>query len=95
MNLFVSLHDKAGVRTTEDKGVENVVVDYFDDLFCSTSPTDFETFLEKGPLSITPEMNRSLIRNTTEEEVRKTLFIMHQEKAPGRDGMKVLFFQHS
>lgn len=30
-----------------------------------------------------------------EEEVKKTLFMMHPKKAPGPDGMTALFYQQS
>lgn len=45
----MGLHDEAGNWITEDKGVEKVAVDYFDDLFTTTS-SDFESFV----MDITP-----------------------------------------
>ena len=72
-----------------------MAVEYFDDLFSTTSPSEFEGFLEKIVPSITPQMNNGLLRLATEEEVRQTLFMMHPEKAPGPDGMTALFFQHA
>ena len=94
-NRIVGLHDEGGNWITEDKGIEKVAVDYFDDLFCTTSPTEFEGFLEDITPCITQQMDQRLIRPATEEEIYQALFMMHPEKAPGPDGMTSLFYQHS
>ena len=94
-NRIVGLHDAYGYWITGEKEVEKVAVDYFDNLFSTTSLSDFESFLEEITPSITYQMNQRLIRIAIEEEVRQTLFMMHPEKAHGPDGMTSLFFQHS
>ncbi|WZY88832.1 hypothetical protein YC2023_045567 [Brassica napus] len=94
-NRIVGLHDAAGNWITEDNGVEKVAVDYFEELFSSTSPSEFDNFLSKIVPGITPQINQRLLRLATEEEVKEALFMMHPEKAPGPDGMTALFFQHS
>ena len=68
-----------------------MAVDYFEDLFSTTSPSNFDSFLGEIVPSITPEMNHGLLRPATEEEVCQTLFMMHPEKAQGPDGMTSLF----
>ena len=80
---------------TDENGVEKVAVDYFDGLFSSTNPTEFDRFLEEIGSSISPQMNEMLLRLATEEDVRQALFMMHPEKASGPDGMTALFYQHS
>ena len=94
-NKIVGLHDEQGNWITEENGIEKVAVDYFDGLFSTTNPTDFDNFLDEIVPSISPQMNQILLRTVTEEEVRQALFMMHPEKAPGPDGMTTLFFQHS
>ncbi|XP_048601936.1 uncharacterized protein LOC106377234 isoform X1 [Brassica napus] len=94
-NRLVGLYDTDGNWIIEEQGVEKVAVEYFDDLFQTTAPSEFNCFLEEVSPSITPQMNQWLIRPATEEEIRQTLFMMHPEKAPGQDGMTALFFQHS
>lgn len=44
---------------------------------------------------ITTLMNPELTSPTTEEEVRKALFMMHPKKVSGFDGITTLFFQLS
>ena len=94
-NRIVGLHDVDGNWITEDNGVEKVAINYFEDLFSTTSPSEFDSFLAEVTPGITPQMNQRLLRLATEEEVREALFMMHPEKAPGPDGMTALFFQHS
>ena len=91
-NKIVGLHDDMGNWITEENKVEKVAVDYFDDLFSTTGPTEFDSFLEEIVPSISPQMNQVLLRLATEEEVQQALFMMHPEKAPGLDGMTALFF---
>ena len=88
----MGLHDALGNWITEDTGVEKVAVE---ELFTTTSPTEFDDFLTEVTPGITPQMNQRLLRVATENEVKETLFMMHSEKAPGPDGMTALFFQHS
>lgn len=94
-NRIVGLHDEAGNWITEEQGVEKMAVDYFEDLFSTTSPSDFDSFLDEVTPSITSQMNQRLLRIATEDEVKQALLMMHPEKAPGPDGMTALFFQHS
>ena len=94
-NKIVGLHDEADNWITDEKVVEKVTVDYFEGLFSTTSPTDFKSFLEEIVPSISPQLNKILLRIATEEEIRQALFMMHPEKAPGPNGMTALFFQHS
>ena len=92
---IVGLHDATGNWIAEDIGVEKVEVDYFEELFTTTSPTEFDDFLTEVTPGLTPQMNQRLLRLATEDDVREALFMMHPEKAPGPDGMTALFFQHS
>ena len=94
-NRIVGLYDVEGNWITENNGVEKFVVDYFEELFTTTSPSKFDDFLSEVTPGITPQMNQRLLRIAIEEEVREALFMMHPEKAPGPDGMTALFFQHS
>lgn len=70
-------------------------MDYFNGLFQTTSPTEFDGFLDEIIPFITPQMNQRLLRLATEDEVGQALLMMHPEKAPEPDGMTALFSQHS
>ena len=90
-NRIVGLHDVDGNWITEENGVEKVAINYFEDLFSNTSPSEFDSFLTDVTPAITPQMNQHLLRLATEEKVKEALFTMHLEKAPGPDGMTTLF----
>ena len=91
-NRIVGLHDVDGNWITEENRVERVAINYFEDLFSTTSPSDFNSFLTEVTPAITLQMNQNLLRLATEDEVKEVLFMMHPEKAPGPDGMTALFF---
>ena len=44
-NKIVGLHDDTGKWITDENGVENVAVNYFEGLFHSSNPTEFDSFL--------------------------------------------------
>ena len=94
-NKIVGLHNSGGDWVTSEAEIEGVAVDYFNDLFSTTSPTDYDEFLNAVPTLITEDQNRTLTSWASEEEVRSALFMMHPEKAPGPDGMTALFFQQA
>lgn len=64
---------------------------YFNDLFRISSPTEFDEFLDEVPSRVTEAQNLRLLAPVTEEEVKRALFMMSPEKAPGPDGMTTLF----
>ena len=61
-NIIIGLHDAAGNWITKDNGVEKVAIDYFENLFSTTSPSDFDGFLTEVTPGITPQMNQRLLR---------------------------------
>ena len=76
-NRIVRLHDAAGNWIIEYNGTEKVAVDYFEELFSTTSPSEFDNFLSEITPGITPQMNQRLLRMATEDEVIEALFMMH------------------
>ena len=60
-NRIVGLYDSDGNWIVEEQGVEKLAVDYFDDLFHTTTPTDFDGFLDEITPSITPQLNQRLL----------------------------------
>lgn len=79
-NRIVGLYDTDGNWIIEEQGVEKVALNYFDNLFQTTSPSEFEGFLDEIIPTITPQMNQRLLRLATEDEVRQALLMMHPEK---------------
>ncbi|XP_075507390.1 uncharacterized protein LOC142544216 [Primulina tabacum] len=72
-----------------------IVQNYFSDLFSSSNPSeeDRAQILNQVCPMVDDRLNYALRAPFTGIEVRKALFDMHPDKAPGPDGMLVFFFQ--
>ena len=75
-----------------DLGIEKVAVDYFQELFSTSIPTDMDASLcyIKNKVSAT---NDVLTAEPLEQEIKKALFDINPDKAPGPDGMTSRLFQ--
>lgn len=85
------MYNAVGICVSSEKEVEQVAVQYFEELFTSTTPSNFEEALGDFSPSIMVQNNEMLTALATEEEVRSALFMMNPEKALGQDGMTALF----
>jgi len=74
--------------------MEEIVVEYYNDLFSSTNPIDFTELLNAVQQKVSLAMNEELTRDFTGVEVRAALKQMYPFKAPSPDGMPPLFYQH-
>lgn len=94
-NWIVRLYNESDVWVDEEHEIEQVAMKYFRDMFTSIAPSEIEEVLSEVPSLVTDQMNGMLTALATEDEVRKALFMMHQEKFPGPDEMTSLFFSKS
>lgn len=69
-------------------------MDYYSELFPSSSTTNFTEILEAVQPKVTLYMNDRLLREFNPGEVHRALKQMYPLKAPGLDDMTLLFFQH-
>lgn len=75
------------------KEMEDVTTNYFNELFREADTGDISEVIRELTQLITEEMNKDLIKDITEVEVKTFLFSMNPEEAPGPDGMMALFNQ--
>jgi hypothetical protein len=94
-NTIKYIIDEAGNKWDDPQGMSNLIKFNFDTLFTSEVLEPSEEVLSKIPKKVTTEMNRSLTRAFSEEEVKKALFQIGDLKAPGPDGMPALFSRNS
>ena len=73
--------------------IANVATDYFRELFTTSSPTRDNEVADLIPRKITEEMNEHLTKEFHKEEIFQVIHSMHLTKAPGLDGMPVIFYQ--
>ena len=88
------LFDANGVRQVDETKMEEIVVQYYNNLFTSSNLSEFNEILNAVQPKVSTSMNQELVRNFTEHEVRLALKQMYYLKATSPNGMSSLFFQH-
>ena len=66
---------------------------YFQKLYIASYPTCVAKVIATILTRVTNEMNQSLMKEFTKEEVEEAFKQMHPIKTPGLDGMSAIFFQ--
>ena len=93
-NFIEGLLDSNDRWVEDQRDVENVVLNYYSELFKSANPTEFAEILSSVHPKVSTTMNERLTRDFQENEVCKALKQMYPLKASGPDEMPPLFFQH-
>ena len=91
-NYITKLHDANGGWWSQDQ-VNATIVDFYQNLFTSGNPSNFEEVIKTIPHVVTDEMNDILMAVFHIEEVEVALKQMAPLKAPDLDGMPPLFYQ--
>ncbi|XP_056860054.1 uncharacterized protein LOC108829850 [Raphanus sativus] len=92
-NRIISIKDKHGKLVESEIEVENVAVQYFRDLFSTSSPTELDASLRFISTKVSSTDNRLLLEEPSELEIRRALFDINPDKAPGPDGMTSRLYQ--
>ena len=77
----------------EVEDIARVAVDYFDNRFSAGSCHEMEECLSTISARVTIGMQEMLSRDFIADEIKEAVFQMGPTKAPGPDGMNVLFYQ--
>ena len=94
MNRIDNLDDANRDLCSDEDGISNILINYYQQLFTSSNPSMIEAIVEQIPCSINDEMNEELLADFIREEVVVALKQMEPLKAPGPNGLSLLFFQH-
>ena len=92
-NYFKMLRDALGKWCTQQDQVVDTIVNFYQDLFTTSNPSDFEEVADTIPQLVTHEMNDMLLAESKVEEVESALRQMAPLKALRPDGMPPLFYQ--
>jgi exonuclease III len=95
-NFISEIHWQDQVYT-DSEGIKEAAHSYFKNLYSAPDQEDLE--LDSYPLSeipvlVTEEDNRILNRPVSMNEIKKAVFKMNPDKAPGPDGFTARFYTH-
>lgn len=94
-NQILEIEDVEGNKYTTQETVEQAFVEYFQDLFSTSSPASIDEATRAVKRSIIADMNAQLLEAFTVEEVKAALDQMAQLKSPGPDGFTSRFYQNA
>ena len=92
-NHIKGLYDNNNRWCTQKQGIIDTVVDFYQSLFTSTNLDSFDEVLDEIPHLVTLDMNAQLTDTFSVAKVEAALKEMALLKAPGLDGMPLLFYQ--
>ena len=87
------MYDREGEWHTDEEKIATIAEEYYKQLFTSSNSLDIEEVIDSVDKVVTKDMAQDLIRPYTTDEVKAALFQMHTYKAPGPNGMSLIFFQ--
>ena len=93
-NYIKGLYDNDGQWCTNPSRVEEIVLEFYQALFTTQNPDNFDEILAQIPQVVTDEMNNDLMVEFQKEEIEIALKQMAPLKSPGPNGMLPIFYQH-
>lgn len=92
---MITTLENEGAEISDQEGIQRVICDFYKQLFGKQNNRKVclrgDAWANRGRLS--EEDNWELTRPFTEEEVRKVVFDMKENSAPGHDGFGIIFYK--
>ena len=94
-NEIKGLRDRNGIWCTSRVQLEDISVQYFQELFTSSFPAEADLLevLQAVPRRVSQSMNQFLVQPFSRMEVEVVIQQFHPSKAPKPDGMSPIFYQ--
>ncbi|XP_010473903.1 PREDICTED: uncharacterized protein LOC104753332 [Camelina sativa] len=86
-NRIISIKDENGLLVETEDGIEEVATRYFQTLFTASTTSGSEDALRYVDSRVSPETNAVLSRDFSDSEIKKAVFSINPDKAPGSDGI--------
>uniref|UniRef100_A0A803NJ60 Reverse transcriptase domain-containing protein n=1 Tax=Cannabis sativa TaxID=3483 RepID=A0A803NJ60_CANSA len=96
-NKITSLKTEDGSTFTSKADMSNVIQDYFSNLFKASfiDSNTLDATLATIHVSVTMDMNATLLKPFTKEDAQLALHSMGPDKSSGIDGMSAMFYQNN
>ena len=91
-NFIKGLHDENGTWQENVEVISGLLIECYANLFTSSNPRNLDRILEGVQPVVTEDMRAALARPFNLEEVECAIKDMAPLKAPGPDGMPLLFY---
>lgn len=86
------MYDANGILHKRNEAIAQIAEDYFVSMFTSSNVMQGNEIISHVQCKVTPEMNRLLLQQVTNEEIKSTMFMIGSERAPGPDGFTASFY---
>ncbi|GER38880.1 elongation factor 4 [Striga asiatica] len=83
MNSIVRLVTKGNMIISESVEIKQIVADYYEKLFTSNNSSRGHELLPLISKSVTEDMKSALTAPVENEDIKKVVFSIHPDKAPG------------
>lgn len=93
VNQITALRDPDGELRTKQEELEGLASAFYTELFTAQLDAAPEGVLAHVPTRVSDDMNDSLVRPFTAQEVERALVMMGPCKAPGLDGFTAGFYK--
>ena len=87
------LRDSNGSWVEKKEELESMILNFFKMLFTEEVIDRTKLITNMAFSVISEDQNRDLLKNITNEEIKKAMFSMGDLKAPGEDGFPTIFYQ--
>lgn len=92
-NKFSVLEKQDGTAVFAEEQIAASIEEYYDTLFTSASQGKSQIIEDAISPRISPEMNATLTSIPDDLEIKRAVFAIHRDKAPGPDGFSASFYQ--
>ncbi|XP_059639319.1 uncharacterized protein LOC132281652 [Cornus florida] len=93
-NAIIGIRDDLGFWQEKETTIHSTFLNYFQNLFQTSSPMAVDSFLQHVPCRISTEMNNALLGQQTKLEIKQTVFSMAPLKAPAKWLKSIILITH-